>query len=121
MRNLIIAILMVFLSYSPNLQSFSCLMTFGFYLLFNLCICPYKGAVRIYFHLCDLLLTIQAGLLTYITALPDISRIGPSQALIALNFLQLLLVLVILSWVTVKLIMSKVCYKKVKSKKANKK
>lgn len=119
-RNFVISILIVFLAHSPNYQAFSSLILLGAFLLLNLCICPYKGAARIYFHLCDLLLVIQVGVLTYITALPEKSRIGPSQALIILNFVQLLLIFMILCWVLVVLVATRMCSNKKQKKSVNK-
>lgn len=70
LRNIILSILMVILAYNATYQSISCLSLTIASMLMNLCICPYKGANRILFHLTEVILVIQFGILAYTVALP---------------------------------------------------
>lgn len=115
-RNIGISVLIVILSYRPNYQIFSSLGILILSLLVNFCICPYRGAIRVYFHLSELLLIIQVAVLAYIVALPESSRVVPSQALICINFLQLAAILAVVCWTILSIIVGKLCAAKTKKK-----
>ncbi len=70
LRNIILSTVMVILAYNPTYQAISSLSLTITSMLINLCICPYEGANRILFHITELILVIQIGILTYTVALP---------------------------------------------------
>jgi hypothetical protein len=70
LRNIILSTVIVILAYNPTHQAISCLSLTITSMLINLCICPYEGANRILFHITELILVIQIGILTYTVALP---------------------------------------------------
>lgn len=90
LSSLLISLVLVTLSFSPEGQIFAAFGVYLLWCLYSLCYCPYLFYIRVFIRIYELLFALQLVVLTIFIFKPEYSRMEPAIALLVFDFLQLI-------------------------------
>lgn len=85
----LISLLLVMVSISPEGQIFSCMGVFMGWCAFSLCCCPYPFFIKVFIRMYEFFYLLQLCFLAASVCKPEYSMMGPALALIVVNWLQM--------------------------------